>query len=139
MVSSEEKVVYDGKVTELPDFLPWYSVPVPAAFFKALFKQYSKNGKPYFIDDAYLLDIGDVVYSHKDAYSKHWGKFLELDSFLVQIQAVTGKGNPDDSMTVEIYRPDKNQVKVEKQDRIETTQKEFLRFLRTGDLTVFHP
>ncbi len=136
MSSSKDKIVFEGRVVDLPEYLRWYAIPIPAAFFKALFKQYSKDGKPYFVDDAYALDVGDVVYSHKDAYAKNWGEFLKLDGFVVQIHSVTGKGNPGDSLMVGIYKPNKKRDRVKKERSADTTQEDFLRFLRTGDLTL---
>lgn len=127
----KQTITYHGAISELPVFLSWFLIPVPRAFFQAIFKPYYKNRKRYYRDDHYNFDVGDTVYSHVEAYTRSWETFTDSDSFGVQIRFVEAYHDSRARMTVSIYRYSTSDMSSE---RKETTQGRFLDFLKSGDV-----
>lgn len=128
------KIPFDGSVDGLPEYLSWFAVPVPRAFFRGVAKKRHERKKPYYTDDAYGIDRGNVFYSTKLAYELPWGEAVAKIDFALQVEAAA-TGQAGAAVRLALYRRDADTGGLAKERIIETTQRLLVDFLWSGNLS----
>jgi hypothetical protein len=137
---SGNHLVYRGRQRDLPEFLPLFAIPLPRAWFGALFTRHKQKSATIYKDNAYLVATGYIVYSRVEAYGHQWLDALKKGFFAVQVEWAekTDKLPKRDRagvvMQVSVFVPNAARSRLEKQRTLSTTQHRFLRFLKSGDL-----
>ncbi len=82
--ATDEHILYWGLKSELPDFLPTYKIPLPRAWFDVLFKERSQSKRKIYMDDAYCIETGYIVYDRREAYeAEYWSEAMATLGFAV--------------------------------------------------------
>ena len=143
---ADNSIIYDGHKRDLPQFLPWFTIPLPREWFGALFSSYKKQGATIYKDDAYGVATGYIVYDCQEAYlDGAWLSALKTMRFAVQVEwaeptkGMPKKKRPSGAMQVTVFTPNKKRTCLERCRTLGTTQKRWLAFLKTGNLADLEP
>ncbi len=79
---------------------------------------------------------GDTIFDNELCYESTWGDSLKNINFGVQVEKAA-TGDELSPMKLNIMEPNKNRTKVDSVGKVKTVQREFLEFLKTGDLNHF--
>jgi len=121
---------------DLPDFLPWYKIPVPRAFFLSLFLARQQNNSTVYREKAYGLTAGDTFYDHKAGYGAIWRDALPQIGWCIQITSPKLVSFPeaDGPLSFQILRPNKKRTRLEETESATTIRSRFVEFLKAGDM-----
>lgn len=138
--AKDSPLIYRGTKQDLPDLLPGFKIPLPRAWFDAIYIGRKKDKKPFYVPEAYAITAGYIVYNNTEAYKERtWRRLLQdPDFFAVQVDwAESPRVDTDRSLaalTVSILRPNTQETALERGEPIHTTQGRFLAFLQSGAL-----
>jgi hypothetical protein len=133
------QIVYRGSKQQLPRFLPHFKIPVPNSWFDVLFRERKEKKQGLYASDAYAIATGYILYDCPAAYTASlWAEAMKVLGFAVQIEwAESARVGTDRSLAVlevSLLNPDQHRKKLEKRRTWQTTQGQFLSFLRSGQL-----
>lgn len=133
-----EPLVYRGRKEDLPDFLPWFTIPLPRAWFGALFKERKEKGKKIYSCDAYQIQTGYMVYDRQEAYEAIlWADAMKTLGFAVQVEMAVPEPvearRKDALLEVSVFKPDEERKRLIKEQNFITTRGQFVKFLKSGD------
>ena len=141
-------------VLDRPRFLPGFKMAVLDAFFPAVYWKGAFQTKPVYFEGNYNFSVGDTVWNTRKAYcgcetdETHgatgckftWRdalKEIEYGVQVVQAPNIVKVPQATAPMRILLLRPNKNRIGVDECGTALTTQQNFLRFLKTGDLSIF--
>jgi hypothetical protein len=133
----DEPLVYRGDKSDLPTFLPGFVIPVPSAWFDALFIERREKKRKIYTSEAYAVGTGYIVYDRREAYEANfWAEAMKTIKFAVQVdwaQTTAVATNAEHGlMEVSVFKPDAEQKALKRQHTLTTTQARFLAFLKSG-------
>jgi len=137
---SDEHIVYEASTQDLPEFLPWFTVPVPRAFFAGIFRPQSKKGPPY-VGDAFAFNAGDTFYDSREGYTAVWQEALQHINWCVIVTSpkVAASREPNAPLGFRLLRPSKARTHLAETLTGTIARAHFLRFLQVGELAVLVP
>jgi hypothetical protein len=143
---SGNHLIYRGHQRDLPAFLPLFAIPLPQAWFGALFTRHTQQGVTVYTDNAYLVATGYIVYSRVEAYRDGaWRNALKNSFFAVQVEwaektdTMPKRARAGAALQVAVFGPNAARSHLETQRRLGTTQQRFLAFLKSGNLQDLAP
>jgi hypothetical protein len=133
-----EPLVYRGRREDLPDFLPWFAIPLPHAWFGALFKERKEKGKKIYSCDAYKIETGYIIYDRQEAYEAFlWSDAMRTLGFAVQVEMAVPEPvearRKDALLELSVFRPDEDRRRLIKERSLVTTRGQFVEFLKSAD------
>lgn len=129
----------DSRFSSVNGFLTAMKELLGVEYFTAYGDTILKNAtieKQYYFEGAFSFTAGDVIFDNKSCYQPLWSESLKHINYGIQVSQA-GTGDEISPMNLLILKPDGARSKLVKFGTTQTVQREFLKFLKTGDLSIF--